>query len=379
VKLVEHLKRLAENDQVPRSRLIQCTRRLEVSLLKRQRSHDEFQPARPSKTPRVASPAEPGVGKAVSSPESIFLNEHDGLGEYGRVLTTKQTEGLVANLQALLPLVRSDIPAGSVDDRRFTFRQRGMSPVEWLKAVEGRCPAMYMLPNEHVFSNASIHRVALDSAMKNPPSDIPWAEKLFVRFAAAFQHHRASAKLGMAGIIARALYIASTEDESAHDATLNVDSSSFDQLHSCCENMTTAITNLRGFTNSKEISFASLACFMASSFRGVLFGPLQARYCPPTCAAQILQLLKTLVNNGVELPAEEFWVHTQALLHSRINEALETRAPLLPLPKSQLARTLALDFLQGWHSLGDCAIPWVYPRGCKGCKPPAWNLMNIVA
>jgi len=218
--------------------------------------------------------------------------------------------------------VRSDIPAGSVDDRRFTFRQRGMSPVEWLKAVEGRCkpfppssplieftnplalrlgPAMYMLPNEHVFSNASIHRVALDSAMKNPPSDIPWAEKLFVRFAAAFQHHRASAKLGMAGIIARALYIASTEDESAHDATLNVDSSSFDQLHSCCENMTTAITNLRGFTNSKEISFASLACFMASSFRGVLFGPLQARYCPPTCAAQILQLLKTLVNNGKSL------------------------------------------------------------------------------
>jgi len=33
VKLVEHLKRLAENDQVPRSRLIHCSRRLEVSLL----------------------------------------------------------------------------------------------------------------------------------------------------------------------------------------------------------------------------------------------------------------------------------------------------------------------------------------------------------
>ncbi|EFP79437.2 uncharacterized protein PGTG_05758, partial [Puccinia graminis f. sp. tritici CRL 75-36-700-3] len=126
-------------------------------------------------------------------------------------------------------------------------------------------------------------------------------------------------------IISNALKVASTKNplvELAPESSGRMEASPFKQLHSCCENIALAITN------SKDVSFASLASFMASGVCGVLFGPLQARYFPPTGAAQIINF---------SLPSENFWTHTQVLLHNRISEALKTPAALSPLPSSLLA------------------------------------------
>ncbi|EFP91113.2 uncharacterized protein PGTG_16858 [Puccinia graminis f. sp. tritici CRL 75-36-700-3] len=143
-------------------------------------------------------------------------------------------------------------------------------------------PKMYMFPNEHLKTFCPVCHClpATLSLRQGRPSD--------------------------------ALKLASTNNplvELAPESSGRMEASSFEQLHSCCENIALAITNLRGLTNSKDISFALLASFMASGICGVLFGPLQARYCPPTGAAQIISMLKALIDRDFSLPSENFWTH----------------------------------------------------------------------
>ncbi|KAA1070881.1 hypothetical protein PGT21_026441 [Puccinia graminis f. sp. tritici] len=185
---------------------------------------------------------------------------------------------MVAHIQSLLPSKILGIPVSTVDQGQrahLSFWPRGLSPKEWLQAVEGKCPKMYMFPNEHLFANPLIRRQALDSALQNLSADIPWAEKRFVRFAAVFQQHRASAKVGLPS-----------------PSSLQAPTTPWWNWH-----------------QSQDISFALLALFMDSGICGVLFGPLQARYCPPTSAAQIISMLKTLIDRDFSLPSENFWTH----------------------------------------------------------------------
>jgi len=175
-------------------------------------------------------------------------------------------------------------------------------------------PQLYLLPNRHIFDNSVICRQSLDMPRDQLSPEIPWAEKLFIRFAGAFQSHRPSAKTATAHIIHGALHLASRidmeTDELIRDPRRNpdVDLTDFEVFRGCCENVTTAITNLRGLSRTKEVSFAPLSCFLASGIRGVLFGPVQARYCPPSGAAQMVHLVKMLVDEGklLHLPRISF-------------------------------------------------------------------------
>ncbi|WAR62213.1 hypothetical protein PtB15_14B308 [Puccinia triticina] len=375
-RLVEQLETLAEQASVPHS-VVACLRRLKASIHKRRRAPDaDEESERRAKAPRT---------------QPVFADGNAALAGYARVLSPAQAAAALPNIRAILAIIIANrpphTPAPSTAGARLTYRARGLSPMDWLKLVEQKCPDMYVFPNAHILAgNPCVDRPALEAAMNGRGAAAPWAEKLFVRFAHAFQAHRASSRLGLTQVVLRAVYLASPTAADEAGAPLDplvaqyIDSAPFEQLYSCCQNLVAAITNLRGLTKAKDVSFAPLACYLSSGVRGVLFGPLKARYCPPSCAAQLFHMLTMLIDRDVALPQETFWTRTQALLHDRISQALSAPTVIGPLPRADLARALSADFLQGWSRAGESSFDLVHlPQPYKPDSSFVSNLKRLLA
>ncbi|KAA1090330.1 hypothetical protein PGTUg99_006113 [Puccinia graminis f. sp. tritici] len=212
---------------------------------------------------------------------------------------------MVAHIQSLLPSKILGIPVSTVDQGQrahLSFWPRGLSPKEWLQAVEGKCPKMYMFPNEHLFANPLIRRQALDSALQNLSADIPWAEKRFVRFAAVFQQHRASAKVGLPS--PSSLQAPTTPWWNWHQSQVGAW-----KPHLLSNYIPAAKTSPWLSPTQRTYHLLCLHCLWTLAFVVFYLGPCKPVTAPPTSAAQIISMLKTLIDRDFSLPSENFWTH----------------------------------------------------------------------